>query len=808
MRSTIKTIIRRLRRAPLFSFLNVFGLAIGISACWVICQMVGFEFSYENKLENRDQVYRLVSGFVFDNKESWNGGVSKPMYQALRDQVPQLQKVVPVFRGDVRTVKVGSTVFEEPVKTVQTDSAYFDLIHYQWLAGNPVTALKAPENLVLTASAAKTYFGNIAADQLLGRSLFQNDTVRRVVTGVVADLDYPTEFDAKAFTVLKKEAYPIAQWSNTNGSDQLYVETTADTAAVMNLVRSITEKKMQQFESEVRPDYKFNRWFHLMPLRESHFSTYINEYENRKANKKVLYGLIALGAFLLLLACINYINLSTARVPQQSKEIGMRKLLGSDKKHLAGLVFGETLFTVLLAAVLALVLSRGIMWSLGDLIPPGVREFSSPWPVLVAFAGLLLLLVLLAGWYPSWLITRVRPLSILRGHASKTAHPQSLTFRKSLIVFQFVIAQVFIIGALIMGMQLRYTTKKDMGFNKEAVLLVDIPWKILFNKQYEGKQFALAQEWRRETGVRDLSLGDKPMESGYSSSQYEYKPADAAEPIKLQLFRKVIDSNYMRLFQIPLVAGRQALPSDTVRELVINETAYKALGFKTPQEALGKMIGQPSSQSFPIVGVVRDFHLRDFHETIDPMVLQTEKENLSSFNIKLNAQDPAQWQATIGRLEKKWNEFYPTGSFKYEFYDEALAEMYKAERNLSRLINLATGVAILISCLGLFGLAVISSFQRTKEIGIRKVLGASVAGVVAMLSTDFLRLILLAMVIASPIAWWGMQQWLHDFAYRIDIKWWMFAVSGLMALVIALLTIGFHALRAAHANPVNALRSE
>jgi ABC-type antimicrobial peptide transport system permease subunit len=305
-----------------------------------------------------------------------------------------------------------------------------------------------------------------------------------------------------------------------------------------------------------------------------------------------------------------------------------------------------------------------------------------------------------------------------------------------------------------------------------------------------------------------VSLGRKPMTPNYSSSQYEYTGDDPSkEPIKRQVFRKSVDTSYIPLYNLQLLAGRNLLDSDTTREFVINETAMKAFGFASPREALGKLIGQPGGK-FPIVGVVKDFHLRDFHTTIDPAALMMDKEDLSTINIKLNTADPGKWQQTIAAIEKKWNAFYPSGTFAYKFYDQTLEAMYKQERDLSRLINMATAIAIVISCLGLFGLAIITAFQRTKEIGIRKVLGASVAGIVKILSSDFLKLVLIALVIASPVAWWAMSKWLQDYAYRIKIEWWMFALTGAAAVLIALLTVGFHAVKAAVANPVKSLRSE
>jgi predicted permease len=815
MSTNFKTLLRRLARHRLFTALNVLGLAIGIAACWVIYTLVSYEFSFDKDLPQRDRTYRLVTGFIFDEKESYNGGVSAPMYQGIREQVRGVERVVPVYGKWLNTAKVerpgaAPLVVEEPKLTVQVDTNYFAMVPYKWLAGNVHSAFNTASNVVLTESRARSYFGALAPEQYIGKTIIYDDTVPRRVTGIVKDIASSTEFTSQEFYPLQSKVYTLGTWTNTNGSDKLYLQLApgADTGAVRAQITAVAKQKWDEFIQEKKPTWSMKRWFELMPIEQSHFSTYVKEYDVRKASKPVLYGLIALGGFLLILACINYINLSTALVPQRSKEIGVRKVLGSGRRVLIRQVLSETMITVLLAIVLAFGLTRLAFVLLKDIIPEGTIEYSDPWGLVLFLAPLLILVTILSGWYPAWLIAKVQPVSIMRGQGMSRTGNSRQVLRKVLIVFQFVIAQIFIIGALIMGSQLSYTMKKDMGFDKEAVLLVDVPWKMLRDEKYGSRHFTFAEELRKETGINAVSLGTKPMTTGYSSSMYEYKGDDASkEPIKRQVFRKSVDTSYLSLYKMKLLAGRNLHASDTAREFVVNETAVQAFGFQSPQDAIGKVIGQ-EGQRFPIVGVVKDFHMLDFHTTIDPVALMANKDNLNSVNIKLNTTDPAKWQETIKRIEAKWGALYPSGTFNYKFYDQELESMYKEERNFSMLINLATTIAIVISCLGLFGLAIITSFQRTKEIGIRKVLGASVSGIVRILSSDFIRLVLIALVIASPVAWWAMNKWLSDFAYRIQISWWMFAVTGALAVIIALITVGFHAVKAAVANPVKALRSE
>jgi putative ABC transport system permease protein len=814
MNTSLKTLFRRLWRHRLFTGLHVLGLAIGISSCWVIYRLVSYEFSFERKLPNSENIYRLVTGFVIDGKGSYSGGVSAPLYQAIREQVTGVNRVVPVVGMWMNTQEIKQSgknplPVKEPKNIMAVDTAYFAMVPYTWLAGNKTTALQAPENVVLTESRARSYFSGVSLQDMLGQTITYNDTLHKTVTGIVKDLDYPTEFTGREFLLLAQKEHTLNAWSNTNGNNKLYlqIDQQSDTARVMAQIKTIITEKMKAYHQENKPLYNFTRWFELVPLRMSHFSTHIGDSDIRKVSKPVMYGLIGVAGFLLLLACINYINLSTAQVPQRTKEIGVRKTLGSSRWSLIRQLLTETGVTVLLAAALAILLSKLAFGLLENIIPASALQQPTGPAAFLFIAFLLTVVTGLSGWYPARLIAKVQAVSIMRGQGTWAAGHNRNVLRKSLIVFQFVIAQLFIIGAVITGAQMNYTLKKDVGFNKEAVVLVNVPSKIVRNKQYKDKQFALADELRKQSGIQALSLGAAPMTNNFSSSEFEYRGSSLKEPIKRQVFYKWVDTAYLDLYNLKLLAGRNLYASDTTNEYVINETAMKAFGFSAPQEALGKMIG-PKEEQYPVVGVVKDFHQRDFHKTIDPLVLTCDKSSLNTFNIKLNGTDPAQWQQTLKTIEQKWYAFYPPESFTVKFYDEALEAMYKDERNLSKLINLATTIAIIISCLGLFGLVTLTAFQRTKEIGIRKVLGASVTGIVRLLSSEFIKLVLIALVIASPIAWWAMNKWLQDFAYRIHIEWWMFGLTGLATIMIALFTVSFQAMKAALANPVKSLRSE
>jgi ABC-type antimicrobial peptide transport system permease subunit len=516
---------------------------------------------------------------------------------------------------------------------------------------------------------------------------------------------------------------------------------------------------------------------------------------------------MGVAAFLLALACINYINMGVASIPQRSKEIGVRKTLGSTRSSLIGQFLSETFITAILACGLAFLLAWAEFRLLKDILPAGLPLTSGILQPVTFALTLSVIVTLLSGLYPGWLITKVKTIQVFRRLFVLNDRGSRIGLQKALIVFQFAIAIFFITGALIVGSQLRYVVDSDMGFNKDAVLLVDVPYKYVSNPRYKDRQFTLFNELKTLPGIRDVAFGQPPLSGNYSSSAYSFRQ-QGKEPVTRQLYRKEVDTGYLRLYGFRLLAGRNLRQSDTVNEVVINETAVKAYGFASPEDALGKMIGQTVQGQIPIVGVVGDFPTQNFYSMIDPVGLMTEKDDLSTFNIKLDNAHVGNWPATLKAIEKKWYAFYPPESFSYKFYDESIEEMYKDERNLAKLINLATGISVFISCLGLFGLAVLTAYQRTKEIGIRKILGASVVGIIALLSKDYLRLVAVAIVIATPIAWWAADKWMQNFAYRITIHWWLFILAGVSAISIAFLTVGFHALRAANANPVKSLRTE
>lgn len=754
----------------------------------------------------------MVSQFRFDGKQSGNPGVPLPLMQTAQQSVPGVELAIPAIQKRTKVLVPQSSgkplSFDSQRDLVATSAGYFDLFPHLWLAGSQANnLLKQPNEVVLARSRAERYFPGLTPEQVIGRTLTYFDSVAVRVTGVVADLPYLSSFDNKEILSIStlRLKNDDTEWGDVNNNQQLLLRLAPDIepVGVQKQLSRISSGKaaaaLRQFG--MKPN---DRWHELQPLSEVHFGVDFRESDHR-ANRTILYGLMGLSLFILVLAIINYINIASAQVPQRAREIGIRKALGSRTRSLIGQFLGETLIVTILALGLAFLLTQTVLIYYGDLLPKGSTDYINWQQVGLFLVSLIAVVCLLSGWYPGWLVTRFQPVAVLRGQIQLASAPR-LTLRKSLIVFQFVIAQVFIIGAILVGQQLRYALNHDMGFDRDAVVTMSVPFRGWNNPNDIPNKEAMRMQLAQLPGVSAVSLGNLPANQSFSSNTWEYTEKTGKR--SFDIYRKYVDTAFVGLYRMPLLAGRTLQASDTVREFVINETTVKAMGLSRPQDAIGQVIRENGGTATPIVGVIRDFHILSFREKVPPVALMMDKANLNQFNLRLASKNPADWQATLKQVEQLWKQMYPDESFAYEFYDETIAHFYEEERTTARIINLATAVAILLSCLGLFGLATLTAFQRTKEIGIRKVLGASVAGIVALLSQDFLKLVLIALVLASPMAWWAVDRWLENYAYKISISPWVFVGAGLLAVIIALLTVSFQSVKAALMNPVKSLRTE
>jgi putative ABC transport system permease protein len=708
------------------------------------------------------------------------------------------------------------------------DSQYLDIFHYQWLAGNQKTALQKPFSVVLTESEARRYFGNGTPIDWVGRPLTYYDSLTVTVTGIVKDWQQNSDFGFKDLISYNTLAHSFLGrdmngWNMFQGNVNAYVKLSPGTTVAQ------AEKQFpaffnrhKQFPEEVKGGLT------LQPLSDIHFNGDYTDTYGRRAHKPTLLALAGVALFILVIAAINFINLSTAQAILRAREVGVRKVLGSSRAGLVWQFLSETGFIVLAAMALALLLANPVIYALhGALragptgLPEGVRLHIGD-PNTWLFLGLTVLVTcLLAGWYPARVLSSFQPVISLRGQGAQQLNSKSY-LRKGLIVFQFIVSLVFIIGTMMVGRQIHYVLNTDLGFKKDALYTIDLPWD-----QPENRKAVLADEIRRLSGVRQVSLsGGSPAASGHGGTYVEYKGRTTT---RIDASCDLIDTNYLSVYGLDLVAGRNFFVADTQRRgsdpgqagsapaqpayqaFILNETAARSLGFNRPADAVGQQIKTGfGGITGPVVGVVRDFHAESLHEKIKPFFFSTRKDAGVMLGVKLSsaALSPDQVKALITRLDAAFKKVYPETAFQARFFDEALERQYEREQQTAQIMNLAMGIAIFISCMGLFGLAAFTASQRTREIGIRKVLGADTPHIVSLLSREFILLVVLATLIAAPLAGWGMHRWLQDFAYRTDMPWWIYALAGLAAITIALLTVSFQAIRAATANPVDSLRSE
>jgi putative ABC transport system permease protein len=813
LKNYLITAWRSLSKRKFFSLINVLGLAIGISASLVIWLIVNYEFSFDRFEPDRGRIYRVVVDLSFKAGGSFFvPGVENPMPDAVAKEVRGLDLVVP-FRTwkenaviNVPAAKGGKPmVFKDLKDVVFADDAYFKLLPYEWLAGSKSVSLTQPYRVVLTASKARVYFPGLSPQQVIGRELVIKDTIPLTVTGVVEDLWQTTDFSFGTFISRATLETPALQpqdgepWGSINHESQLFIKLSAGVRPDQ------IEAQLGALFKKYHPlDAQGTVFLHrLQPLDDLHFNVLYGNFDQRRAHRPTLYALLAVAAFLLLLGCINFINLATAQASLRAKEIGIRKTMGSSMRQLMGRFLGETFLLTISATMLSALLTPLLLRAFADFIPPGLSIVALWQPGTVVFLVMLLVSVtLLAGAYPAFVLSAGKPALVLKSKV--IAGPgRGILLRKSLTVAQFVIAQVLIIGSIIVAEQVSYTLNKDLGFKKDAILTFEAPYSNIAN----GK-FILMDRIKNIPQVSMVSLSNNPPAAINNNTQTDiYR--DGKKEIETLVLSRYVDTNYMKLYGLRLLAGRPLPYSDTVRGLLINETYAHALGFVRLEDAVGKKIINRDKPQ-PIYGVVADFHEKSLHEPIQPMVMGMWPARANWFNVALkpNDVDGTVWATGVANIEKAWTSVYPADDIDYRFLDETIANFYTAEQHITHLLFWATSLAIIISCLGLSGLVLYITTQRAKEISIRKVVGASVPQLVSLLSTDFLKLVLIAFAIAVPIGWYGVHEWLNSFAYKAELSGWNFLAGGLIMFVIAGVILGLRTVRAASANPADNLRAE
>ena len=803
---------RNFWRKKVFSLINIAGLAIGISAALVIYLIVHYEFSFEKFQKDGDRIYRVVTNMHFPDQDFRNSGAPGPLPAAMRSEIPGVEKSTVFWAAGSKKISIPSNVenksdLKRQGDIIYADEQYFRFFNYQWVAGSPDNSLTDPNYVVLTESRARIYFPYADITKAMGKTIIYDDTAKATVTGIVKDLDQITDFTFKEFISIStfseqlKKENAWDEWGSVSSSSQFFVKLrkNIDTAQINKQLVALRKKHEKNA-------YLSTEHF-LQPLNDIHFNSDFDAFDHRQAHKPTLYGLLGVAAFLLILGCINFINLTTAQASQRAKEIGVRKTMGSSKRQLVFQFLCETVLLTSLAAILSALLTPWLLKIFSAYTPEGLHfDLLNQPDVFVFIISLILVVSILSGFYPAMILSGYKPVLVLKNLAyANTTHSRRVWIRKTLTVLQFVIAQFFIIATMVVGKQIRFSLNKDMGFKKDAIITFRVPYNY---KHPDNKQFVLQQKLKTIPGIQKLSLaGSPPAYQGINISTMKFN--GKGKEIESTVEVKDADTAYFDLYKMKLVAGRNLQQSDTMREYVINETYARLLGSKNPANIIGQLLDR-GDKKIPIVGVLADIHTKSLHTPIQPLVFSSEAKEHSTFHIALPQEGETTdgWKKTIAAVGSAWKEVYPDEDFNYEFFDESIAKFYKKEQDTARLLNWSTGLAIFISCLGLLGLVIYTTTQRTKEIGVRKVLGASVTQIVSLLSKDFMQLVLIAFIIAAPVAWWAMHKWLEDFAYRTTISWWIFGLSGIAMILVALMTLSVQTIRSATANPVNSLRSE
>lgn len=790
---------RNFRKNKVFSFINILGLTLGIACSIALFMIVRSELSFDGFHAHPERIYRVVSEFRYPEGIEYQSGVPYPLPEAFKHDFPQVEQVTTVVGAYNTQIsipqdqeKTDTRRFREKEGIFYTDPAFFDVFNFKWVMGDPHTVLSQPNTIALTRQTAQKYFGDWHT--AIGKTIYKDNhellTVQGILENPPANTDFPLKGVVSYATIAK--SLEGKSWGTVSSRYQCYVllPQGLSVTRIINQLPAFRQKYVN-----INTDF-----FSLEPIRDIHFNARYGNFGGRTINKETLWALSLIGVFLMALGCINFINLATAQAVNRSREVGIRKVLGSQRWQLALQFLGETALQVGMAVLLAV--------GLVTLLSPLETEIlNGPLPLTplqssatIAFILFLAMVVtLVSGAYPAMILSGFRPIAALKNKITGVNAGGSLSLRRVLVVAQFAVAQVLIIGVLVAISQMNFFRNAPLGFNKDAIVTVNLPGDSVSRAKWES----FRQQVLQQPGVEKVSLSaSPPAGKGNSFATFRYNQSVKDDNFELNI--KMADAGYFSTYGLQLIAGRLYQPSDTIRELVVNETFLKKEGVHDPAVVLGKYI-YLDDKKIPIVGVVKDFHEHSLRDPIDPVAITTNKSGYSMAGLKLSATGIP---STIQQIEKIFNSYFPETIFEHQFLDETIARYYEQEEKLSKIFKVFAAISLIISCLGLYGLILFTTSQRIKEVGIRKVLGASITSISLLFIREFLWLIGIAFVIASPVAWYFMNKWLQDFTYRIHMTLWMFVATGAAALLIGLLTISFQTIKVALANPVKSLKTE
>jgi ABC-type antimicrobial peptide transport system permease subunit len=791
LKNYFKSAWRSFRKYRVFSVINIFGLTLGIASCLVIFLVVNYELSYDRFNSKADRIFRVTL-----NALDFNPCVSMAVAPAMRNDFPELEEVSQVWYRELGMVKVNQTKYEER-GYAYADQYFPSVFDYDWLEGNPKTSLVEPNSVVLTESYARKYFGNKEA---LGQIINLENQYDLKVTGIIKDLPgnthLPFHFLVSFETVRKQRekmgAMKAFFWISSGSFAYIVIPKNYSVDGLQKRIHGFIEKNWGENTAKEAK-------LPLQPLTDIHFDQrYLNNTISYTTSRETYYVLAAVAVLIILIACINFINLATAQAIHRAKEIGIRKVLGSSRMNLIGQFLGETALMVIIALALALLLVSVILPYLSTWldIKISMKELLRPDRLILMLLSLIAIIIL-AGLYPAFVQSAFRPVESLKSKPGFSF--KGLSLRRALVVLQFCISQIMIIGTLVVAFQMDFFQNRSLGFDKEAV--------ISFNVPDISKTDALRHQLMSNSGVRAISFASAAPVFNNQFGPFAAPELGMTKDDVTEL--KFIDENYIDMFGLKILAGKKIKRNnksdkDSVFDMIVNESLIHKLGIQDPQQAIGKHITQDNSKG-TIVGVVQDFQSESKHKKIRPCILIYLSDQFFTASVKIN---PVNMRRTIGEIDKSWSALFPERLFNYEFLDDHIAKWYRQEQKEYAAFKLFAGVAILIGCLGLYGLVAFAAAQRTKEVGIRKVLGASLTNILFLFSKEFILLITLAFLIAAPVGYFVMHNWLENFAYQIRIGGNIFIIAIFSSFVIAACTIAYQSVKTALANPVKSLRTE
>jgi len=794
---------RNLIRNKSFSIINILGLSIGITCSLVITIFIRYELSFDHNHQKADQIYRVVQETKFaEDAEYWTT-TAYPLAEAIRNDFAELPFVtqasgpVPrLFRVEDQAGNV--TRFEENY-VLFVDPYYAKVFDFHWLEGDPETALLKPASVVLTQSLARKYFNleTLQKESILGKHMMLNNKDELTVTGVVADAPGNTSLKFNMLIPYEffkvNNAYYSSNWSgNYQGTTFLVLKEGQSTVTL--------EKQLSEWKNKyLKPEDDNRITYRLQALKKMHTDAkFGSSPQSYVMPEKMIYAGIGVAIFILVIACVNFINLATAQAANRAKEVGIRKVMGSSKAGLITQFLNENILLVGFTLVVSLALTQFAIDKINQILSIINLNLSLDWSVVLIVLLIGCLVILLACLYPAVVMASFRPVESLKLKFSNQ-RTGGLSLRRSLIVFQFSIVQLFIMGTLVVAAQMDYFQNKYLGFSKEDPI-------IMTNLNELEKTEVFRQKLLSNPAVKEVSFSSSGPMSDYNHHYgTSFRLPGQREEDGKSAEEKGADLNYLSFYKLELLAGRNfSSLKENFDEFIVNEKVIKAMGW-TPEQAIGQKL-VINEGTATIVGVIKDFHNNSLQDEITPCILLNSSNWLERSNIKL--QHRTNLSETLLFIENTWKELYPEGIYSYSFLDDALAKNYALEQLVFKGFMTFSMLTIIIGCLGLYGLLSYVTIRKTKEVGIRKVLGASIIQIVELFSREFIILIVLAFLIAAPLSYYFMNQWLQDFAYRIEISWWMFALGALLAVVIALFTVSYQSIKAALANPVDSLRNE